>query len=69
MDFRRQQVLIEVSKKGTMHMRNCGNCNYCAENGEDLVCVNDKSEYVADFVSENHSCDEWDGTDDEDDLK
>ena len=20
--------------------KNCGNCDYCAENGEDLVCVN-----------------------------
>ena len=46
-------------------MHNCGNCNYCAENGEDLVCVNNESEYVADFVSLKHSCDEWSGKDDE----
>lgn len=50
-------------------MRNCGNCNYCAENGEDLVCANPESEYVSDYVTEDHSCDEWDGTEDEDDLK
>lgn len=50
-------------------MRNCGNCNYCAENGEDLVCVNQESEYVSDFVETEHSCDSWDGIDDEDDLK
>lgn len=49
--------------------KNCGNCNYCAENGEDLVCANPESEYVSDYVSEDHSCDEWDGTEDEDDLK
>ena len=50
-------------------MQNCGNCNYCAENGEDLVCINSESEYVGDYVEKTHSCDEWDGTDDEDDLK
>ena len=42
-------------------MKNCGNCNWCAENGEDLVCVNHESEYVADFVDEKHCCDEWEG--------
>ena len=50
-------------------MRNCGTCNYCAENGGDLVCVNQESEYVGDYVEKNHSCGDWDGTEDEDDLK
>ena len=40
-----------------LRMRNCGNCDWCAENGFDLVCVNNEREYVADFVEENHSCD------------
>ena len=47
--------------------RNCSNCDYCAENGEDLVCVNSKSEYLSDFVEPDHVCDEWCGTDEEDD--
>lgn len=46
-------------------MQNCGNCNYCAENGEDLVCVNEDSVYLSDFVDETHSCDEWDGNEEE----
>lgn len=41
--------------------RTCGNCDYCAENGEDLVCVNDQSEYLSDFVEPDHVCDEWNG--------
>ena len=65
MDFPKLQVLIEMSKKGIVSMRNCGNCNWCAENGEDLVCVNNDSEYVADFVEENHSCDSWEGNEEE----
>lgn len=31
----------------------------CQENG--YVCVNDESDYVADFVEFNHVCDEWEG--------
>lgn len=45
--------------------RNCGNCEYCAENGEDLVCVNQNSEYLSDFVEPGHVCDEWNGEDKE----
>ena len=47
--------------------KNCGNCDYCAESGLDLVCVNDQSEYLSDFVSEEHVCDEWDGNEEEED--
>lgn len=47
-------------------MKNCGNCIYCEENGEDLVCVSDHSEYTADFVNENHVCEEWEGKEDVD---
>lgn len=46
--------------------KNCGNCDYCAENGEDLVCVNPLSEYVSDYVEETHTCDEWHGSEEED---
>ena len=44
-----------------MENKNCSNCNYCAESGEDLVCVNGESEYAADFVEPDHTCDdgEW----------
>lgn len=45
--------------------KNCGNCDYCAENGEDLVCVNQDSEYISDFVELDHVCNEWDGTEEE----
>lgn len=44
----------------------CSNCDYCAENNEDLVCVNANSEYVADFVETNHVCDDWEGEANED---
>lgn len=49
-----------------MAERNCGNCNYCAENGEDLVCVNQDSEYASDYVEEAHTCDEWNGYEEDD---
>lgn len=44
-----------------MAKKNCGNCNYCAREGKDLVCVNSDSEYVADFVEKNHTCSDWEG--------
>ena len=47
--------------------RTYGNCYYCAENGLDLVCVNQDSEYVSDFVSEDHSCVDWSGNEGEED--
>ena len=47
--------------------KTCSNCDYCAENGGDLVCVNEQSEYLADFVSEDHSCVDWSGNDGEED--
>ena len=46
--------------------RTCGNCYYCAENGLDLACVNKDSEYVSDFVSEDHSCVDWSGSESQD---
>ena len=46
--------------------KTCSNCDYCAESGEGLVCVNDQSEYLSDFVTEEHVCDDWDGTEEED---
>lgn len=46
-------------------MQNCGNCSYCAESGKDLICINPKSEYVSDYVEESHSCEEWEGGNEE----
>ena len=40
----------------------CGSCKWYAE-PED-VCVNDKSEHVADFVWDERGCEEWEKKDD-----
>ena len=45
--------------------KTCSNCDYCAESGEDLVCVNCESEYLSDFVEPDHVCDEWNGDEEE----
>lgn len=38
----------------------CGTCKYGSYDKTDgYVCVNDQSEYVADFVEFDHSCDEY----------
>ncbi len=41
----------------------CGTCKY--HEHEDIdngwVCVNDKSEYFADFTEYNDTCEEWEG--------
>lgn len=38
----------------------CGTCKYGSYDKTDgYVCVNDNSEYVADFVEYNHGCDSW----------
>lgn len=35
----------------------CATCQYASyDEMQGYVCVNDESEYVADFVEENHSC-------------
>ena len=46
-------------------MRNCGNCDLCVTDSEDLICVNDQSEYLGDYVEESHCCDGWSGSEDE----
>ena len=39
----------------------CGNCQYDSyDKMQGYVCVNDESEYCADFVEYDHSCDDWD---------
>lgn len=45
--------------------KTCSNCDYCVENGLDLVCVNQDSEYLSDFVSEYHSCVDWPGSEED----
>ena len=38
----------------------CGTCKYGSYDKTDgYVCVNDQSEYVADFVEYDHSCTDW----------
>lgn len=38
----------------------CGTCKYSSyDKMQGCVCVNDESEYVADFVEYDHECDEW----------
>ena len=45
----------------------CGTCKYCHyDKMQGYVCVNDESEYVADFVSFEHWCEDWCSKNDED---
>lgn len=44
-----------------MERQVCGNCDDCARDGEDLICVNIDSEHVTDYVEECHTCDCWHG--------
>lgn len=45
-----------------MCVQNCENCRYGAyDKMQGYVCVNPNSEYVADFVEYNHTCDDWKG--------
>jgi hypothetical protein len=38
----------------------CGTCEYGTyDKTNGYVCVNDESDYVADFVEYDHSCDFW----------
>jgi hypothetical protein len=44
----------------TNHKKCCGTCEYGTYDRIDgYICVNDNSEYVADFVEYNHSCENW----------
>lgn len=41
----------------------CGTCKYHQFESVDegYVCVNDESEYVADWTEFNHTCPDWEG--------
>ena len=44
----------------------CGTCKYGHyDKMQGYVCVNDESEYVADFVERDHWCEDWVSKDDE----
>lgn len=47
--------------------RCCGNCKYHYHESIDdgWVCVNDESEFVADWTEYNDTCDEWEERDGE----
>ena len=52
-----------------MEKKCCGNCDYCAESGQDLVCVNEESEYLSDFVEPDHVCEDWEGSEEEEECE
>ena len=40
----------------------CGTCKYQHEDINDgWMCVNDRSEFCADWIGYNDSCEEWEG--------
>lgn len=46
----------------------CGTCKYGHyDKMQGYACVNDESEYVADFVQYEHWCEDWVSKNDEDD--
>lgn len=56
--------LIGIEDKGGLIMPNCNKCCGTCEYGSydkmnGYVCVNDQSEYAADFVEYDHSCIDW----------
>ena len=45
----------------------CGTCRYheYEDFSQGYVCVNDESEYCADWTEYNDTCDEWEGKDED----
>lgn len=41
----------------------CGTCKWHSSDGMSWVCVNNNSEYVADFIGYEDVCEEWEGRD------
>lgn len=40
----------------------CGNCKYGSyDKMQGYVCVNDESDYCADWTEYDHTCDYWEG--------
>lgn len=69
-----QEVIADLkkfqkTKKEVIHMNGCcGTCKYGHyDKMQGYVCVNDESEYVADFVEYEHWCEEHTEKNDEDD--
>ena len=56
-----------MNKQGTVDMtipaRICKTCRYHYEIDDGCVCVNDQSYYRADWTEDNHSCEKWEGRD------
>ena len=46
-------------------MKTCKNCIYMQQSYGDFVCANEGSEYLADFVTLEHSCQDHEGKEDE----
>lgn len=46
-------------------MKNCENCRWRSDEFTS-VCVNDASDHLADFVSADDGCEEWEGKDEAD---
>ena len=44
-----------------MAKKTCKNCIYMQQAYGDFVCANADSEYVADFVTLEHSCEDYEG--------
>lgn len=64
--FRNDYPDIERKCNGFKRRKTCANCNWCHRDElEDMICVNGDSEYTSDYVYKNHSCDEWEGTDED----
>lgn len=57
------------NKKRMIHMNGCcGTCKYGHyDKMQGYVCVNDESEYIADFVEYEHWCEDWVSKNNEDD--
>ena len=54
-------VVFYEERKKNMDKKCCGNCKYheYEDISQGFVCVNDASEYVADWTEDGHCCEEW----------
>lgn len=54
----------EARSRNALGMKGCDNCKWRSDRFMS-VCVNDRSDRLADFVEDNDCCSEWEGKQDD----
>ena len=56
----------KMKRRKVENMKTCKNCIHMQQTYGDFVCANEDSEYLADFVTLEHFCPDYEGKENDD---